>query len=175
MRLSARSGTRLRGAALAALCIALLAGCGEDKHRAKAAAAPAVKRTPRVEAPGVKTYREALAELAAKDDAEALRLLEESVRANPRLAEAWYELGRLKVRRAPALVPSDELAGVASFREGLISEKEARRLIDDGQARLWSHEEQIDAQVALDADLANAERLLGDPDALREALLLRVR
>jgi len=165
----------LRSVSVSVLCVALLAACGDDKHRARPATMPAASRTPPIEAPGVGVYRRALAELAAKDDAEAVRLLEESVRANPRLAEAWYELGRLKVRRAPALVPSDELAGVASFREGLISEKEARRLIDAGQARLWTREEQIDAQIALDADLANAERLLGDPDALREALLLRVR
>ena len=96
------------------------------------------------------------------------------LRTNSRLAEAWYELGRVKVRRAPVLVQSNELAGVVSFREGLMAEKEARRLIDAGQAALWTSDEQIDAQMNLDADLQNADQLLGDPDALREALQLRV-
>ena len=172
--MNALFGSWLHAAALAALCTALLAGCGDDKHRAKPPAAPGAKRTPRVETPGVSIYRKALAELAAKDGDEAVRLLEQSVRTNSRLAEAWYELGRVKVRRAPVLVQSNELAGVVSFREGLMAEKEARRLIDAGQAALWTSDEQIDAQMNLDADLQNADQLLGDPDALREALQLRV-
>ena len=139
-------GDRVRAAALAALCAALLAGCGDDRHRAKTPPAPAAIHVAPTPIPGLKTYRKALAELAAKEEDEAVRLLEQSVRANSHLAEAWYELGRIKVRRAPELVKSDELAGVVSFRDGLLAEREARRLLDAGQAAVWTSEEQIDAR-----------------------------
>ena len=155
-----------------AVCAVLAAGCGEDKHPPKAP--PPAYRPPPVQILGVDSYREAQRALAAGNEDDALPLLEKSIRANAKLAEAWYELGRLKVKRAPELSKTDEVAGMVMFREGLEAEREALALIDGGKAVLWSNEEQLDARARLDADLENAGDALSDEDTLREALRMRV-
>jgi hypothetical protein len=112
--------------------------------------------------------------LAAGNEEEASGLLERSVRTNSKLTEAWYELGRIKVKRAPDLAKSDEQAGIVMFREGLEAEREALRLIDAGQAALWTNEDQLQAREKLDADLVNTGEALNDEASLREALRMRV-
>src|SRR5271169_6424789 len=86
-----------------------LAGCGKGSSPAPTAAAQPVRKA---EIAGVAIYRKAL---AAQDGEQGLRLLEQAIRANPRLAEAWYELGRRKVKLAPGLVKTDELWGIQAF------------------------------------------------------------
>lgn len=159
---------------LLALCTLALASCGNDKHPAKSVPAPKLQPVqPRV-IPGADQYREAMSALAAGNEQEATSLLERSVRTNSKLTEAWYELGRIKVKRAPDLAKSDEQAGIVMFREGLEAEREALRLIDAGQAVLWTNEDQLQAREKLDADLVNTAEALNDEDSLREALRMRV-
>ena len=102
---------------------------------------------------------------------EAVR--EKAVRANPRLAEAWYELGRRKVKRAVILIRTDEGNAVQMFREGLIAEQEARHLINEGKVIVWSTAEQGDATLRLDTDLQNVDEAMASPDALLGALRQR--
>ncbi len=120
---------------------------------------------------GVRTFREAVA--AAEDGDERLRLLELTVRSNPHLAEAWYELGRIKVRRAPVVIKTDELQAVAMFREGLEAEQEALRLLESGKIVVWTNEEEMRARETLAVDLANANEVMADQDSLLNALRMR--
>ena len=143
------------------LCCVALTACG--KGSSAPAHAPVAAPVQKAEIAGVRTYREAL---AAQDGEETLRLLEQAVRANPRLAEAWYELGRLKVKRAPDVVKSDELQAIAMFREGLESEKEASRLLDAGQVAVWTPAEQDQARETLARDLVNIDEVLADQVSL---------
>jgi hypothetical protein len=102
-----------------------------------------------------------------------LRLLEQAVRANPRLAEAWYEVGRRKVKLAPDIVKLDELQGIQVFREGLEAEKEALRLLDAGKVTIWNAAEEDEARATLATDLANVDETLADQDSLLRALRVR--
>ncbi len=124
----------------------------------------------KAEIAGVGIYRKAL---AAQDDDEALRLLEQAVRANPRLTEAWYEVGRRKARLAPGIVKLDELQGMQIFREGLEAEKEALRLLDAGKVSVWNAAEEDQARAVLATDLANVDEALADQESLLRALRVR--
>lgn len=150
---------------------AALAGCGKGSSTpppaARAAAAQPVQKA---EIAGVATYRKAL---AAQDSEEALRLLEQTVRSNSRLAEGWYELGRRKVKLAPNLVKTDELQGIQTFREGLEAEKEAQRLLDAGNVTIWSATEEEQARAVLATDLANVDETLADQESVLRALRVR--
>ncbi|HTO43222.1 MAG TPA: hypothetical protein VML56_04025 [Burkholderiales bacterium] len=119
---------------------------------------------------GVKDYKLAF---ETEDLDERLRLLEVAVRANPRLTEAWYELGRLKVKRAPIVIKANELQAVAMFREGLEAEQEALRLLDSGKIAVWTGDEEIQARETLATDLANANEVMADQDSLLNALRMR--
>jgi hypothetical protein len=158
----------LRIGGLVLLSVAALAGCG--KGGSPRAPAPAAKPVRMAEIAGVATYRQAL---AAQDGEEALRLLQQSARANPRLAEAWYELGRRKVELAPEIVKTDELQGTQVFREGLEAEKEALRLLDAGNVTIWGAAEEDQARALLAVDLANVDETLADQDSLLRALRVR--
>lgn len=158
----------LRFGAAMLFCAAALTGCG--KGSSPPAPAPVAVPVQRAEIAGVGTYREAL---AAQDEEETLRLLEQAVRANSHLAEAWYELGRLKVKRAPDIVKRDELQAIAMFREGLEAEKEASRLLDAGQVTVWTPAEQDQAREVLARDLANVDEALADQESLLTALRMR--
>jgi len=102
-----------------------------------------------------------------------LRLLEQAARANPKLAEAWYELGRRKVKLAPEIVKTDELQGTVLFREGLEAEKEALRLLDVGNVTIWGAAEEDQARAVLSTDLAYVDETLADQDSLLRALRVR--
>jgi hypothetical protein len=161
---------QLLGRAAALVAAAWLASCGEDK-RASA------KPTTRVAQPvvlkslvGVDTYRQAL---ATADTEEALRLLHAAVQANRNLTEAWYTLGRLKLKLAPEIVKTEEERGVMMFREGLEAEREALALLDAGKVTVWSKAEVDDARTALDRDLLNVDEVMADHDSLLAALRLR--
>jgi hypothetical protein len=145
---------------------AVLSACGKDSRPPPAAPAPAAA----VVAPGVDPYRKAL---AAQDTEETLRLLQEALRANPRLAEAWYEEGQLKVKLAPGILKTDELQAVAVFREGLEAEKEALRLLDAGDVTVWTPEEQERARAVLQTELVNVNEVLADRESLLYALRVR--
>lgn len=148
-----------------------LAACGKPSpHPQNPTANSVVMPVQTAEIAGVRTYREAF---ATEDLDERLRLLELAVRANPRLAEAWYELGRFKVRRAPVVIKTDELQAVAMFREGLEAEQEAQRLLDSGKVVIWTGEEEIRARESLSIDLANANEVMADQDSLLNALRMR--
>jgi hypothetical protein len=116
-------------------------------------------------------YRKAL---AAQDSEETFRLLQEALQANPRLAEAWYEKGRLKVKLAPDILRTDELQAMATFREGLEAEREALRLLDAGEVTVWTPQEQAHARTVLEADMVNVDEVLADPESLLYALRVRV-
>jgi tetratricopeptide (TPR) repeat protein len=152
-----------------ALSAALVAGCGKGISPPPAPS-PAAVPVKKAEIAGVGIYREAL---AAQDSEEALRLLEQAVRANPRLAEAWYEVGRQKVRLAPDILKSDELRGIQVFREGLEAEKEASRLLDAGKVTVWNAAEEDQARATLATDLANVNETLADQESLLRALRVR--
>jgi tetratricopeptide (TPR) repeat protein len=124
----------------------------------------------KAEIAGVGLYRQAL---ATQDGDQALALLEQAVRANPRLSEAWYELGRRKVKQATILVKTDESQAVQMFREGLGAEQEALRLLDEGTVIVWSATEQEEARAVLQTDLQNAEEAMTGPEALLSALRQR--
>jgi hypothetical protein len=146
---------------------AVLSACGKDRRPPPLALAPVAA----VAEPGVEPYRKAL---AAQDTEETLRLLQEALRANPRLAEAWYEQGQLKVKLAPGMLKADELQAVLIFREGLESEKEALRLLDAGEVTVWTPKEQGQARAVLQADLVNVDEVLADRDSLLYALRVRI-
>jgi tetratricopeptide (TPR) repeat protein len=150
------------------LSVAAPAGCG--KGGPPKAPAPAAQPVQRAEIAGVAIYRRAL---AAQDAEEALRLLEQAARANPKLAEAWYELGRRKVKLAPEIVKTDELQGTVLFREGLEAEKEALRLLDVGNVTIWGAAEEDQARAVLSTDLAYVDETLADQDSLLRALRVR--
>ncbi|PWT72203.1 MAG: hypothetical protein C5B46_07100 [Proteobacteria bacterium] len=151
-----------------------ISGCGKEKAPPKPPpAVQAHQPAPKIIA-GADEYRRGKSLLTEGRETDALRLLEQSVRANSKLTEAWYELGRIKVKRAPELSKSDEQAGVVMFREGLEAEKEALRLIDAGATVFWSEDDRVQAREQLDTDLANAGDALNDEDTLRQALRMRV-
>ena len=152
-----------------AVSAALLAGCGKGISPPPAPS-PAAVPVKKAEIAGVGIYREAL---AARDSEEALRLLEQAVRANPRLAEAWYEVGRQKLKLAPDIVKLDELRGIQIFREGLEAEKEALRLLDAGKATVWNAAEEDQARAMLATDLANVDETLADQESVLRALRVR--
>jgi tetratricopeptide (TPR) repeat protein len=151
-----------------AISAALVAACG--KASSPPPPAPAAAPVKKAEIAGVGIYRAAL---AAQDNEEALRLLEQAVRANPRLAEAWYEVGRQKVRLAPDIVKLDELRGIQVFREGLEAEKEALRLLDAGTVTVWNAAEEDQARATLQTELANVDETLADQESLLRALRVR--
>jgi len=150
---------------------ASLAACGKTSPPPQTPTShAAVVPVQTAEIAGVRTYREAF---ATEDMDERLRLLELTVRANPHLTEAWYELGRFKIKRAPQVIKSDELQAVVMFREGLEAEQEALRLLDSGKVTVWTDEEEIRAREGLATDLANANEVMADHDALLNALRMR--
>jgi tetratricopeptide (TPR) repeat protein len=151
-----------------AVSAALVAACG--KGSSPPSSAPAAAPVRKAEIAGVGIYRDAL---ATEDSEEALRLLEQAVRANPRLAEAWYDVGRRKIKIAPDIVKLDELQGIQVFREGLEAEKEALRLLDAGKVTVWNAAEEDQARATLATDLANVDETLADQDSLLRALRVR--
>jgi hypothetical protein len=154
------------------LAAALLWSCGKtDKPPAPAKAAP-TQRTLQVAIPGVETYRQAL---ATQDTEEALRLLHDAVRLNPKLAEAWYAIGRIKMKLAPDVVRTDESKGVLLFHESLEAEREALALLDGGHRTVWSAEEEDQARMTLASDLQDVDQVTADRDSLLAALRLRTR
>ena len=152
-----------------AVSAALVAGCGKGISPPPAPS-PAAVPVKKAEIAGVGIYRDAL---ATEDSEEALRLLEQAVRANPRLAEAWYEVGRQKLKLAPDIVKLDELRGMQIFREGLEAEKEALRLLDAGKVTVWNAAEEDQARAMLATDLANVDATLADQESLLRALRVR--
>jgi hypothetical protein len=162
-----RSPRRLLCAAVLLSAGAVLSACGKDSRPPPPAPAPAAT----VFVPGLDPYRKAL---AAQDTEETLRLLQEALQANPRLTEAWYEKGQLKVKLAPGILKTDELQAMATFREGLEAEREALRLLDAGAVTVWTPREQGQARAVLQADLVNVDEVLADPESLLYALRVRV-
>ena len=161
---------RLLFAILLALAIGFTACSKTSPHPQGSTPKSAVVPVQSAEIAGVRTYLEAF---AADDADERLRLLELAVRSNPRLAEAWYELDRIKVRRAPVVIKTDELQAVAMFREGLEAEQEAMRLLESGKVVIWTGEEELRAREILAVDLANANEVMADQDSLLNALRMR--
>lgn len=155
-----------RALTIAAL-VSLVGGCGKGAPQPSLPSAVPVQRA---EIAGVSLYRDALAAQGRED---ALLLLEQSVRANPRLPEAWYELGRRKVKLAPDVVKLDEVRGVQIFREGLEAEKEALRLLDVEKATLWNAAEEDQARATLAVDLVNVDETLADAESSLRALRIR--
>lgn len=154
--------------ALVLLSVAAISGCGE--RGSSRAPTPTAQPVHKVEIAGVADYRRAL---ATDDSDEALLLLEQAIRSNPRLAEAWYEQGRRKVKLAPEIVKTDELHAMQLFREGLQAEKEALRLLDAGNVTIWGAADEEQARAALATDLANVDETLADQDSLLSALRVR--
>jgi hypothetical protein len=157
-------------ALIVVLTAVLICGCGR-KPPPEPAPPPAI--TPH-DIAGVKAYRSGVAAVAAGDVDQAQGLLLDAVHQNQNLAEAWFELGHLKVTVAPGLLRTDELKAMVLFREGLQFEQQARKLIDEGKLTVWSPEEAEQARAKIEVDLRDADRALADEDSLREALRLRV-
>jgi len=154
------------------LAAALLASCGKgDKPPPPVKAAP-TQRMLQVAIPGIEPYRQAL---TTQDAEEALRLLHDAVRANPKLGEAWYEIGRIKMKLAPEIVKTDENKGVLIFRESLEAEREALALLDRGQRTVWSAAEEEQARMTLAKDLQDVDPVMGDHESLLAALCVRTR
>jgi len=151
------------------LTAALLTSCGRD-NKPPPAPTTRVAQTVSVSLAGVDMYRQGL---AATDTEESLRLLHEAVHANPHLAEAWYAIGRLKLKLAPDIVKTDELHGVRMFREGLEAEREALALLDAGKLTVWNQAEEEQAREALARDLQNVDEVMADQESLLAALRLR--
>ena len=156
------------------LLATLICGCGHDRKPAPAAPAAAPPAAQHNEIPGVKAYRAGLAALATDDPDRAQSLLLDAIHQNKELAEAWFELGHLKVTLAPKLTQADELKAMVIFREGLQFEQEARKLIDQDKIFVWTPDQVDQARVKLESDLRDADRALADEDSLREALRQRV-
>jgi hypothetical protein len=148
---------------------ACLTSCGEDK-KPPAPTTRVAQPVAQAALAGVDTYRQAL---ATQDTEESLRLLQAAVQANRNLAEAWYALGRLKLKLAPDIVKTEEARGVVVFREGLEAEREALALLDAGKVTVWSKAEEEQARMALAQDLLNVDEVMADHESLLAALRLR--
>ena len=153
------------------LAAALLSSCGKSDKPPPPAKAP-TQRMLQVAIPGIEPYRQAL---ATQDTAEALRLLHDAVRVNPKLAEGWYAIGRIKMKLAPEIVKTDENKGVVIFREGLEAEREALALLDTGHRTVWSATEEEEARMTLANDLQDVDQVMGDRESLLAALRVRTR
>src|ERR1700674_1315566 len=112
---------QLPGRAAVLVAAACLMSCGEHE-KPPSGPTTRVVQPPHAALAGVDTYRQAL---ATRDTEESLRLLGAAVQANRNLAEAWYALGRIKLKLAPDIVKTEEERGVVVFREGLEAEREA--------------------------------------------------
>jgi len=159
----------MTGHAFAFVLCAALNACS-TKPPPQAPAPPPAK----VEMVGLKAYQAGRQALAANDSEAALKQFKDAVHLNTSFTEAWYEVGRLEVSIAPSLAKSDELKALVLFREGLQFEQQARRLLDEGKVRIWTPDETDAARVRLESDLRDADHVLADEDALREALRMRV-
>jgi len=148
----------------------LVCGCG----RKAPPPPPPARASLRPEIPGLKAYQAGRAALASHDEEEAQRLFRDAVHLNKDLTEAWFELGHLEVTMAPALAKTDELKAMVLFREGLEFEQQARQLLDEGKATVWTEPQAEEARTKLEVDLRDSDRALADGDSLREALRLRV-
>jgi hypothetical protein len=156
------------------LLSALICGCGHDRKPAPAPQATGPAPAQYNEIAGLKAYRAGLAALAADDPDQAQSLLLDAVHQNKDLAEAWFELGHLKVKLAPGMMQADELKAMVLFREGLQFVQEARKLIDQDKIVVWTPGEVDQARVKMESDLRDVDRALADEDSLREALRQRV-
>ena len=152
------------------LTAALLTSCGRD-NKPPPAPTTRVAQTVSVSLAGVDIYRQGL---ATTDSEESLRLLHEAVHANPRLAEAWYAIGRLKLKLAPDIVKTDEGHGVIgcsakawkpSGRHWRCSTRESSR---SGTKPRRSRRAE-----ALARDLQNVDEVMADQESLLAALRLR--
>jgi hypothetical protein len=152
------------------LALALLTSCGRDNKPPPAPTTRVAQTVSKATLAGVDIYRQGL---ATTDPEESLRLLQEAVRANPRLAEGWYAIGRIKLKLAPDIVKTDESHGVLVFREGLEAEREALALLDAGKVTVWNKAEEEEARVAMARDLQNVDEVMGDQESLLAALRLR--
>lgn len=161
---------QLSSRAAVLVAAAWLTSCGEDKKPPPAPTTRVAQPVAPAALAGVGTYREAL---ATQDTEESLRLLQAALQANRNLAEAWYALGRLKLKLAPDIVKTDEVRGVAVFREGLEAEREALALLEAGKVTVWSKAEEEQARMALAVDLLNVEEVMADHESLLAALRLR--
>jgi hypothetical protein len=160
--------TLIGNALLLALIATLACGCSRTPPpQAKVAAV-------QPDIPGVKAYLAGVAAIAADDSEQAQRLLLDAVHQNQGLAEAWFDLGHIKVTMAPGLMKNDELRAMVLFREGLQFEQQARKLLDEGRITVWNPDEVEKAREKMEVDLRDADHALADEDSLREALRLRV-
>jgi len=160
--------------AFAILLTALICGCGHDRKPAAPAQPPGPAPAQYNELAGLKAYRAGIAALAANDRDQAQSLLLDAVHQNKDLAEAWFELGHLKIKLAPGMMQADELKAMVMFREGLQFVQEANKLIDQDKIAIWTPSELDQAHMKIEADLRDADRALADEDSLREALRERV-
>jgi hypothetical protein len=156
------------------LLSALICGCGHDRKPAAVARPAGPAPAQYNELAGLKAYRAGVAALSANDQDQAASLLLDAIHQNKDLAEAWFELGHLKIKLAPAMMHADELKAMVIFREGLQFVQEARKLIDQDKVAIWTPAEVDEARIKIEADLRDADRALGDEDSLREALRQRV-
>jgi membrane-bound lytic murein transglycosylase B len=161
--------TLIGNALVLVLTAALACGCSRPPPPQAKAVAPV-----QPDIPGVKAYRAGVAAIAADDSEQAQRLLLDAVHQNQGLAEAWFDLGHIKVTMAPRLMKNDELQAMVLFREGLQFEQQARKLLDEGRITVWNPDEVEKAREKMEVDLRDADHALADEDSLREALRLRV-
>ena len=154
------------------LAAALLSSCGKSDEPPPPVKAAPTQRMLQVAIPGIEPYHQAL---GTQDTEDALRLLQDAVRANPKLAEGWYAIGRIKMKLAPEIVKTDENKGVLVFREGLEAEREALALLDRGHRTVWSPGEEEQARMTLANDLQDVDQVMGDRESLLAALRVRTR
>ena len=153
-----------------ALTALLICGCSRQPPPSPPQPAPVAPH----EAAGVRSYKEAMVALGADDKEKAERLLLDAIHQNTHLAEAWYELGHLKVIMAPDLFKTDELKALMIFREGMQFEQQALKLLDEDKITVWKPAEVDVAREKMDVDLRDADRALVDEESLREALRTRI-
>ncbi len=170
---SFRTFAQAANGAVALFFLLWVSGCGHD-HKPSASVSKGPAPAQYNELAGLKAYRAGIASLAANDPDSAQRLLLDAVHENKDLAEAWFELGHIKIKLAPGMMQADELKAMVVFREGLQFEQEALKLIDQGKVLIWTPSQVDDARVKMEADLRDADRALADEDSLREALRQRV-
>jgi len=130
---------------------------------------PAYSHTHHNGSPGVDPHRKAF---AARDTEGTLRLLQEALQPNPRLAETWYEEGRLNAKAAPRVLQTNDLQAAAVV-EGLEAEKEWLRLL--GCRRDYCVDPRRAGAGARRAagGAANVDEVLADRESLLYALRVR--
>ena len=167
---------------LALLALAAALACGDDEPLSKgmtlqetmrespAAPAPEAAPAPLPSDPALAAYEQAKRQVASGDLVAACSSLERAIAADPRFAEAYYQLGAAETNLAVRTVDADERRAVQLFRSGVDHKRTAELLMRQGSYRVWNPAQQQEAWNDLQQAMEGVDDLLADEATLVQAL-----